>query len=94
MTFYHTYLSVVISEAISDIIENKKFNFFKKLSYTDQVHALPRRDGDLPDFRASADKARDIPGWKVRCSLDAMCLDTWHWQKQNPNGCRQCLFNA
>ena len=46
----------------------------------------PRRDGDLPEFWANADKARTILGWTATRSLDDMCRDTWNWQKQNPKG--------
>lgn len=46
----------------------------------------PRRDGDLPEFRASADKARDVLGWTAARTLSDMCRDTWNWQKNNPEG--------
>jgi len=46
----------------------------------------PRRDGDLPEFWANADKARDVLGWMASRSLDEMCRDTWNWQKNNPKG--------
>ena len=46
----------------------------------------PRRDGDLPEFWANADKAREVLNWRASRSLDEMCRDTWNWQKSNPNG--------
>jgi len=46
----------------------------------------PRRDGDLPEFWANADKAREVLGWTASRSLDEMCRDTWNWQKNNPQG--------
>lgn len=46
----------------------------------------PRRDGDLPEFWANADKAREVLGWIATRSLDEMCRDTWNWQKNNPMG--------
>ena len=46
----------------------------------------PRRDGDLAEFWANADKARTVLGWTADRSLDDMCRDTWNWQKQNPTG--------
>lgn len=48
----------------------------------------PRRQGDLQDSWANADKAARILGWRSRRSLDDMCRDTWNWQKNNPNGYR------
>ncbi|GAB2190461.1 UDP-glucose 4-epimerase GalE [Sessilibacter sp. MAH1] len=47
---------------------------------------LPRRTGDLPEFYANADKARDELGWQVELGLEEMVRDTWRWQSNNPNG--------
>ncbi|MBQ4616470.1 MAG: UDP-glucose 4-epimerase GalE [Mailhella sp.] len=46
----------------------------------------PRRDGDLAEFWANADKAREVLGWTASRTLDEMCRDSWNWQKQNPEG--------
>ena len=48
-----------------------------------------RRAGDLPEFYANADKAREMLGWQTEYTLDDMCRDAWNWQKQNPDGYRQ-----
>lgn len=48
----------------------------------------PKRDGDLPEFWANADKAKEKLGWKADRDLMKMCKDTWNWQKKNPNGYR------
>ena len=48
----------------------------------------PRRKGDLPEFWANADKAREMLGWQATHTLDEMCRDTWNWQKNNPQGYR------
>ena len=45
-----------------------------------------RREGDLPEFWADAEKARTILGWHTVHSLEDMCRDSWNWQKKNPNG--------
>lgn len=37
-----------------------------------------RRDGDLPEFWANADKAKAVLGWEAKRSLNDMCRDTWH----------------
>lgn len=47
-----------------------------------------RREGDLPEFWANADKAKEILGWEAKRTLNDMCRDTWNWQKNNPNGYR------
>ncbi len=46
----------------------------------------PRRDGDLAEFWADADKARDELGWTAARTLSDMCRDSWNWQRQNPKG--------
>lgn len=48
-----------------------------------------RRDGDLPEFWADADKAKNILGWEAKRNLEDMCRDSWNWQKNNPNGYRK-----
>ena len=45
-----------------------------------------RREGDLPEFWADAEKARTILGWQTVHTLEDMCRDSWNWQKNNPNG--------
>lgn len=47
---------------------------------------LPRREGDLAEFYADADKALNELGWKVELGLEEMVADTWRWQSNNPNG--------
>lgn len=48
----------------------------------------PRREGDLPEFWANADKAKEILGWEAKRGIVDMCRDTWNWQKNNPKGYR------
>ncbi len=47
---------------------------------------VDRRDGDLPEFWASADRAKDELGWVAKRSLKQMMEDTWRWQSSHPNG--------
>lgn len=47
---------------------------------------MPRRAGDIAEFYANAEKARNILGWEVSLSLEDMCRDSWRWQSNNPNG--------
>ena len=48
-----------------------------------------RREGDLPECYADASKAQKGLGWEAKRNLEDMCRDTWHWQKNNPNGYHQ-----
>lgn len=45
-----------------------------------------RRAGDLAEFYANADKAKELLGWTAEKTLDDMCRDSWNWQSNNPNG--------
>ena len=46
----------------------------------------PRRPGDIASCYAEASKAADRFGWRAEYDLDRMCVDTWRWQRGNPNG--------
>jgi UDP-glucose 4-epimerase len=47
---------------------------------------VERRVGDLPISYADPSKAARELGWKAQRDIDSMCLDTWRWQQNNPNG--------
>ncbi|MEO7268293.1 MAG: GDP-mannose 4,6-dehydratase, partial [Knoellia sp.] len=54
-------------------------------------HELPheivdRRPGDVAESYADPTKAEAELGWKATRSVDDMCVDTWRWQSENPNG--------
>lgn len=42
---------------------------------------VPRRNGDVPECWACAEKACRILGWKAEKTIDDMCSDAWKWQK-------------
>jgi len=64
-------------------------NAFENVKYVPVRYEIgARRDGDLPEFWANSDKAKDVLGWETKRSLNDMCRDTWHWQSKNPNGYR------
>lgn len=46
----------------------------------------PRRAGDVAICYSDANKAKKILGWCAEFNLEDMCRDSWHWQKNNPNG--------
>lgn len=46
----------------------------------------PRRPGDPDEVYANADKAKTLLGWEAKRSIEDMCVDTWRWQKGNPDG--------
>jgi len=45
-----------------------------------------RRPGDVAACFADPTKANQELGWSAEHDLDAMCRDTWRWQKRHPDG--------
>ena len=46
----------------------------------------PRREGDVPILYFDASKAKRELGWEAKRDLSKMCMDSWNWQKNNPEG--------
>ncbi len=47
---------------------------------------VARRPGDVATCYADPSLAARALGWKATRDLDAMCVDAWRWQRQNPDG--------
>lgn len=47
---------------------------------------VARRPGDVAACYADARRARELLGWQAFRDIDAMCDDSWRWQRSNPNG--------
>jgi len=47
---------------------------------------VERRPGDSAVSYASTAKAERELGWRAQYSMDEMCVDSWRWQQNNPNG--------
>lgn len=47
---------------------------------------VTRRPGDIATSWADPTYAEKTLGWKARRGLDQMCVDSWRWQQQNPDG--------
>jgi UDP-glucose 4-epimerase len=47
-----------------------------------------RRPGDVAAYYAGPARAIITLAWSCKRSIDDMCRDAWHWQRQNPNGYR------
>ena len=45
-----------------------------------------RRAGDVPTLCAAVDLASSELNWTAHLDLEAMCRDTWNWQRRNPEG--------
>ncbi|WCN08012.1 UDP-glucose 4-epimerase GalE [Marinomonas mediterranea] len=60
--------------------------FEKASNQTIAYEIAPRRAGDIAEFYADTNKAKDKLDWSVELDLNAMCRDSWNWQSHNPNG--------
>ncbi|XP_043277821.1 UDP-glucose 4-epimerase-like [Venturia canescens] len=47
---------------------------------------VARRPGDATATYADASLAKKKLNWTATKTLDDMCIDTWNWQRKNPNG--------
>lgn len=46
----------------------------------------PRREGDIALMYADPSKAKELLDWEAKRDLNDMCVTSYRWQKQNPNG--------
>jgi UDP-glucose 4-epimerase len=75
-------LGTGIGYSVLDIV-----NAFMKVNQIDIPYTITqRRAGDIAECYANAERAFALLGWKAELTLEDMCRDTWHWQKNNPNG--------
>lgn len=47
---------------------------------------VTRRTGDLAEYYANPNLAKQVLGWTAKLGIDRMCEDTWRWQSFFPNG--------
>lgn len=47
---------------------------------------VERRPGDIAVCYADPSKAKRELGWVAKRGIEEMCLDSWRWQLNNPNG--------
>jgi UDP-glucose 4-epimerase len=72
------------SQGVSVMELVQTFERVNRLVIPRQVVA--RRAGDVPEYFADCTLAREVLGWKAMRSLEDMCRDAWHWQRNNPKG--------
>jgi UDP-glucose 4-epimerase len=60
--------------------------FEKACGKTLPYQVMARRSGDVPTSYADPTRAYHELGWKAVHGIDEMCVDTWRWQINNPQG--------
>ncbi len=68
--------------SVLEVVESFERNSGQKIPYS----IGPRRSGDIGEFYASNQKARNVLGWKAQFDLDDMTRSAWGFQHQNPKG--------
>ena len=82
-------------------IKNSTFNIGTGIGYSvlDMIKAFEkasdkniaykivnRRAGDISTCYSDPSFAKEILNWEAKKSIDDMCIDSWKWQSNNPNG--------
>lgn len=60
--------------------------FEKASGTTIPYQFVSRRSGDVAQYYADTELARQLLGWQARLNLDDICKDAWNWQRHNPMG--------
>lgn len=62
-------------------------NAFEKVNGLKVPYVIkPRRPGDIATCYCDPAKAKAELGWEAQYGIEDMCLDSWNFQKNNPNG--------
>ena len=60
---------------------------FEKASGREIAYKIAeRRAGDIATCFANPDYAKKVLDWEAIRGIEEMCIDTWRWQSNNPNG--------
>ena len=68
--------------SVLDVVKAFERASGKKVPY----EIVDRRAGDAAEAFADVSKSKEEMGWEAQYGLEDMCVDTWRWQSQNPNG--------
>lgn len=68
--------------SVLDIVKAFEKASARKIPY----EIVARRSGDIATSYANVSLANEKLGWTAKKGLDEMCIDTWRWQHDNPNG--------
>ncbi len=60
--------------------------FERQTGQSIKFEIAPRRPGDATTVWADSSKAADKLAFQARRGAAEMCIDTWRWQRANPNG--------
>lgn len=67
------------SRSVMELLHHFENASGQKIPY----QVVGRRPGDLAEYYAKANKARDLLGWETKRDLPEICNNTWLWIKNN-----------
>ena len=77
-----TNLGTGIGYSVLDVVKA-----FEKASGMEVPYKLvERRVGDIAKCYANPSYAKEVLGWEAKKTIEEMCIDSWRWQSNNPNG--------
>ena len=77
-----TNLGTGIGYSVLDVVKA-----FEKASGKEVPYKLvERRTGDIAKCYANPSYAKEVLGWEAKRTIEEMCIDSWRWQSNNPNG--------
>lgn len=68
--------------SVLDVVKAFEKASGKKVPYK----LVDRRAGDIAKCYANPSFAKEVLGWEATRDLEQMCIDSWRWQSNNPNG--------
>ncbi len=77
-----TNIGTGIGYSVLDMIKAFKKASGKEIPYK----IVDRRAGDISTCYSDPSFAKEILNWKAEKCIDDMCVDSWKWQSNNPNG--------
>lgn len=68
--------------SVLDVVKAFEKASGKKIEYK----IVGRRNGDIAECWADPSKALKDLNWKTKRGIEKMCIDSWRWQSNNPEG--------
>ncbi len=68
--------------SVLDVVKAFEKASGKKVPYK----LVDRRAGDIAKCYANPSFAKEVLGWEAKRTIEQMCIDSWRWQSNNPNG--------
>ena len=75
-------LGTGIGYSVLDMVKAFEKASGKKVPYK----IVDRRSGDIAICYSDPSFAKEILGWEVKKGIEDMCVDSWKWQSNNPDG--------